>query len=450
MKKGKIIVVDDNQSIRTALKLLLSMEYEQVELLPSPANLLSTIDSFSPDIILLDMNFRQGINDGNEGLFWLGRIKEHTPALPVVLFTAYADIDLAVEALKRGATDFIVKPWDNRKLLNVLRSAITLNTAKSNKRINNKENPDTVQEIFWGESNAITQTKAIANKVAPSEANVLITGENGTGKEILARYIHNLSGRNKEKMVTVDMGSISETLFESELFGHVKGAFTDARTDRKGKFEEAQNSTLFLDEIANLSMPMQAKLLSALQSRTIMRVGSNTPIPIDIRLICATNANMYEAIRRGEFREDLYYRINTIQIEMPPLRERADDIAPMAEFFLKKYSQRYNRSDLSFDTEAIRTLENYSWPGNVRELQHCIEKAVILSSGALIEPEDLMLEPQKEIPVREENLSGSLEDMERRMIESAMRRHEGNMSQVANELGISRPTLYSKLKKHGL
>ncbi|WP_282918225.1 sigma-54-dependent transcriptional regulator [Porphyromonas macacae] len=450
MKKGKIIVVDDNQSIRTALKLLLSMEYEQVELLPSPANLLSTIDSFSPDIILLDMNFRQGINDGNEGLFWLGRIKEHTPALPVVLFTAYADIDLAVEALKRGATDFIVKPWDNRKLLNVLRSAITLNTAKSNKRINNKENPDTVQEIFWGESNAITQTKAIANKVAPSEANVLITGENGTGKEILARYIHNLSGRNKEKMVTVDMGSISETLFESELFGHVKGAFTDARTDRKGKFEEAQNSTLFLDEIANLSMPMQAKLLSALQSRTIMRVGSNTPIPIDIRIICATNANMYEAIRRGEFREDLYYRINTIQIEMPPLRERADDIAPMAEFFLKKYSQRYNRSDLSFDTEAIRTLENYSWPGNVRELQHCIEKAVILSSGALIEPEDLMLEPQKEIPVREENLSGSLEDMERRMIESAMRRHEGNMSQVANELGISRPTLYSKLKKHGL
>lgn len=450
MKKGKIIVVDDNQSIRTALKLLLSMEYEQVELLPSPANLLSTIDSFSPDIILLDMNFRQGINDGNEGLFWLGRIKEHTPALPVVLFTAYADIDLAVEALKRGATDFIVKPWDNRKLLNVLRSAITLNTAKSNTRINNKENPDTVQEIFWGESNAITQTKAIANKVAPSEANVLITGENGTGKEILARYIHNLSGRNKEKMVTVDMGSISETLFESELFGHVKGAFTDARTDRKGKFEEAQNSTLFLDEIANLSMPMQAKLLSALQSRTIMRVGSNTPIPIDIRIICATNANMYEAIRRGEFREDLYYRINTIQIEMPPLRERADDIAPMAEFFLKKYSQRYNRSDLSFDTEAIRTLENYSWPGNVRELQHCIEKAVILSSGALIEPEDLMLEPQKEIPVREENLSGSLEDMERRMIESAMRRHEGNMSQVANELGISRPTLYSKLKKHGL
>lgn len=450
MKKGKIIVVDDNQSIRTALKLLLSMEYEQVELLPSPANLLSTIDSFSPDIILLDMNFRQGINDGNEGLFWLGRIKEHTPALPVVLFTAYADIDLAVEALKRGATDFIVKPWDNRKLLNVLRSAITLNTAKSNTRINNKENPDTVQEIFWGESNAITQTKAIANKVAPSEANVLITGENGTGKEILARYIHNLSGRNKEKMVTVDMGSISETLFESELFGHVKGAFTDARADRKGKFEEAQNSTLFLDEIANLSMPMQAKLLSALQSRTIMRVGSNTPIPIDIRLICATNANMYEAIRRGEFREDLYYRINTIQIEMPPLRERADDIAPMAEFFLKKYSQRYNRPDLSFDTEAIRTLENYSWPGNVRELQHCIEKAVILSSGALIEPEDLMLEPQKEIPVREENLSGSLEDMERRMIESAMRRHEGNMSQVANELGISRPTLYSKLKKHGL
>lgn len=450
MKKDKIIVVDDNQSIRTALKLLLSMEYEQVELLPSPANLLSTIDSFSPDIILLDMNFRQGINDGNEGLFWLGRIKEHTPALPVVLFTAYADIDLAVEALKRGATDFIVKPWDNRKLLNVLRSAITLNTAKSNTRINNKENPDTVQEIFWGESNAITQTKAIANKVAPSEANVLITGENGTGKEILARYIHNLSGRNKEKMVMVDMGSISETLFESELFGHVKGAFTDARTDRKGKFEEAQNSTLFLDEIANLSMPMQAKLLSALQSRTIMRVGSNTPIPIDIRLICATNANMYEAIRRGEFREDLYYRINTIQIEMPPLRERADDIAPMAEFFLKKYSQRYNRPDLSFDTEAIRTLENYSWPGNVRELQHCIEKAVILSSGALIEPEDLMLEPQKEIPVREENLSGSLEDMERRMIESAMRRHEGNMSQVANELGISRPTLYSKLKKHGL
>lgn len=453
MKQGKIIVVDDNQSIRTALKLLLSSQYESVELLASPVNLLSTIAAETPDVVLLDMNFRQGINDGNEGLYWLGQIKERYTRLPVVLFTAYADIDLAVEALKRGATDFVVKPWDNRKLIDTLHSAVEINRKRQEKKTQPDQRTDAEAHEFWGTSEAIRRVRELADKVAPSDANVLITGENGTGKEILARYIHRQSARKAQSMVMVDMGSLSETLFESELFGHVRGAFTDAKTDRTGKFEEAHGSTLFLDEIANLSLPMQAKLLTALQSRTVMRVGSNQPTPIDIRLIAATNANMNESIAQGLFREDLYYRINTICIEMPPLRRRIEDIVPMAQFFLNRYSRRYNRGEMKFGPESEEMMRRYTWPGNVRELQHAIEKAVILSSGSIICMESPMQESQPQVTPdasQSSAWSGSLEEMERRMISAAMKRYGGNLSQVADELGISRPTLYNKLKKYGL
>lgn len=453
MKQGKIIVVDDNQSIRTALKLLLSSQYESVELLASPVNLLSTIAAEAPDVVLLDMNFRQGINDGNEGLYWLGQIKERYARLPVVLFTAYADIDLAVKALKRGATDFVVKPWDNHKLIETLHSAVEINRKRQEKSPQSGQRTDTQAHEFWGASEAIHRVRELADKVAPSDANVLITGENGTGKEILARYIHCQSARKTQSMVTVDMGSLSETLFESELFGHVRGAFTDAKTDRTGKFEEAHGGTLFLDEIANLSLPMQAKLLTALQSRTVMRVGSNQPTPIDIRLIAATNANMNESIAQGLFREDLYYRINTICIEMPPLRRRVEDIVPMAQFFLTRYSRRYNRGELKFSPESKEMMRQYTWPGNVRELQHAVEKAVILSSGSIVKMESPMQEAQPQTtpePSQGTTWSGSLEDMERRMISAAMKRFDGNLSQVADELGISRPTLYNKLKKYEL
>lgn len=453
MKQGKIIVVDDNQSIRTALKLLLSSQYESVELLASPVNLLSTIAAEAPDVVLLDMNFRQGINDGNEGLYWLGQIKERYARLPVVLFTAYADIDLAVKALKRGATDFVVKPWDNHKLIETLHSAVEINRKRQEKSPQSGQRTDTQAYEFWGTSEAIRRVRELADKVAPSDANVLITGENGTGKEILARYIHHQSARKMQSMVTVDMGSLSETLFESELFGHMRGAFTDAKTDRTGKFEEAHGGTLFLDEIANLSLPMQAKLLTALQSRAVTRVGSNQPTPIDIRLIVATNANINESIAQGLFREDLYYRINTICIEMPPLRRRVEDIIPMAQFFLTRYSRRYNRGKLKFNPESEEMMRQYTWPGNVRELQHAVEKAVILSSDSIVKMELPIQEAQPHTapePPQGAVWGGSLEDMERRIISAAMKRFDGNLSRVADELGISRPTLYNKLKKYGL
>ncbi|WP_329904628.1 sigma-54 dependent transcriptional regulator [Porphyromonas pogonae] len=450
MRQGKIIVVDDNQSVRTAVKLLLNNRFEQIELLSSPVSLLSSIREIKPDIVLLDMNFRQGINDGNEGLYWLSEIKSHYPQLPVVLFTAYADIELAVEALKRGATDFVVKPWDNTRLLNTLKSAIEMawEDRKKNKVAPKNNAP---AEIFMGESPAMKKLFNMAMRVAVSDANILITGENGTGKEVVARYIHEQSRRKDSQLVTVDMGAITETLFESELFGHVKGAFTDAKSDRKGKFEEAHGGTLFLDEIGNLPLTLQAKLLVALQSRQVLRVGSNTTIAIDIRLITATNNNLYELTTHGAFREDLLYRINTIALEVPPLRKRVEDIVPMAQFFLDKYATKYEREDLKLSSAAKEELTSYHWPGNVRELQHTIEKAVILCTGNEIVAEDLMLQTDPAYYTKEDSVPEcSLEEMECRMIKASIERNEGNLSKVSAELGITRPTLYSKIKKYNL
>jgi len=454
MKTGSILVVDDNKNVLSALRILLENYFQQVRLLSSPNQLPSALREFAPDVVLLDMNFSAGINSGNEGLYWLSEIKKFDGELPVVLFTAYADIDLAIKALKNGASDFVVKPWDNAKLIATLQAAYTLRLSqKEVKLLREKQGVlsrelNTGETICWGQSSGMNELRRLVEKVAKTDATILITGENGTGKEVIAREIHRLSARNKEVLVTVDMGAVSETLFESELFGHVKGAFTDARTDRAGKFEAANGGTLFLDEIGNLSYPLQAKLLSVIQSRQVVRVGDNKSIPVNIRLLCATNCDLEQAVQKGEFREDLLYRVNTIHIEVPPLRERKADIQELADFLLQKYAVKYRKKELTFSKQTISKLEDYAWPGNVRELQHAIEKAVILCEGNELLPSDFYMKEQNTAPSKIENMS--LEDAERLLISNSIKKNNANLSAVATELGITRPTLYSKIKKYGL
>ncbi len=453
MKKGCILIVDDNKNVLSALRLLLGNYFEEVYLLSSPNTLIHDLKEKNPDVILLDMNFSAGINTGNEGLFWLSEIKKTDKEIPVVLFTAYADIELAVNALKKGATDFVVKPWDNTKLLATLQAAYDLRQSKKEvKKLREKQSVLNEQqnknEICWGQSEVMRNLLMMIEKVAKTDANVLITGENGTGKELIAQKIHFSSLRADETLVNVDMGSITETLFESELFGHIKGAFTDARADRAGKFEAADKGTLFLDEIGNLSYPLQAKLLTALQSRKVTRVGSNSSIPIDIRLISATNKDLFKSVQNGDFREDLLYRINTIHIEVPPLRERREDIVLLSNFFLEKFSQKYNKSGLVLSEKAKSKLENYTWPGNVRELQHAIEKAVILSDNEILQDYDFQTRRIEDKAAVIDSIS--LEEMEKILIEKSLQRHNRNMSVTADQLGITRPTLYSKMKKYGL
>lgn len=454
MKKGCILVVDDNKNVLSALRILLESYFQKVILLNSPNTLVSQLNDNRPDVILLDMNFSAGINSGNEGLYWLSEIKKFDAELPVVLFTAYADIDLAVNALKQGASDFVVKPWDNAKLVATLQSAYSLRQSRKEVKqlrekqtvINRELNRD--EAFCWGQSESMRELRSLLSKVAKTDASILITGENGTGKEVIAREIHRLSVRSEEVLVTVDMGAVSETLFESELFGHVKGSFTDARTDRAGKFEAADGGTLFLDEIGNLNYALQAKLLSVIQSRQVVRVGDNKPIPVDIRLICATNRNLEQSVLNGEFREDLLYRVNTIHLEVPALRERSEDIPELAEFFLLKYSSKYDKKGLTLSKNAIQKLKEYTWPGNVRELQHAMEKAVILCDGAELQADDFYLRKQEKKSPKLANMS--LEDAEKMLIENSITKNNGNMSAVATELGITRPTLYSKIKKYEL
>lgn len=454
MKKGNILIVDDNKNVLSALRILLSDYFENIVLLTSPNTLMSELRDKNPDVVLLDMNFSAGINSGNEGLFWLSEIKKADEELPVVLFTAYADIDLAVKALKGGATDFVVKPWDNAKLLATLQSAYSLRQSRKEvKKLREKQsvlNRDIQKEedICWGKSPAMQRLLTMIKKVAVTDANVLITGENGTGKELIAQMIHRYSPRAAETLIIVDMGAVTETLFESELFGHVKGAFTDAKADRSGKFEAADGGSLFLDEIGNLSYPLQAKLLSALQTRHITRVGSNKSISVDIRLISATNKNLFKSVKKGEFREDLLYRINTIHLEVPPLRERREDIPQLADFFLRRLARKYGKSDLKLGEKALCKLESYAWPGNVRELEHAIEKAVILSDNQELQPNDFYMRTPDETSFVVESFT--LEEMEKILIEKALRKYDNNISAVAAELGISRPTLYSKIRKYEL
>ncbi len=442
-KKGRILVVDDNRGIREALKILLGNSFEQVELLSSPSSLISTVESFRPDVILLDMNFRTDINTGNEGLFYLSEIKARRPEQEVVLFTAYADIALAVEGMKRGAADFIVKPWDNARLID------TLTGIRDRRKGAPKVKPAAAgAEMFWGDSPQMLKLRSDVEKVAATDATVLITGENGTGKDVLAHEIQRLSRRADRQMVCVDAGAITDTLFESELFGHVKGAFTDAKSDHAGKFEQADGGTLFLDEIANIPLQSQAKLLRVIQDRSVTRVGDTKSIPVDIRLICATNADIPSMIRNGLFREDLYYRLNTISLEIPPLRRRADAIVPLAMRFVDEFSKRYSRNVRELSQAAQAELRAYSWPGNVRELRNCIEKAVILSDGAVIE--GFGLDPGTGRCDASISSQDTMEDMEEKTIRAAMERCGGNISLVAKSLNISRPTLYSKLKKYGI
>ena len=430
---GTIIIVDDNKGVLTAVQLLLKNHFSKAITLSSPVSLSSVLREENPEVVLLDMNFTSGINNGNEGLFWLHEIKRQYPNLPVVLFTAYADIDLAVRGIKEGATDFIVKPWDNQKLVETLLNAAS--QAKEGKKKNRKKENPSIAAMYWGESSAMQQLRMLVEKVATTNANILITGENGTGKEMLAREIHALSSRYKETMVSVDMGAITESLFESELFGHVKGSFTDAHADRTGKFEAANHSSLFLDEIGNLPYHLQAKLLTAIQQRSIVRVGSNEPVPVDIRLICATNRNLQGMVDKGEFREDLLYRINTIHVEIPPLRNRREDIVPLAERFITRFCKQYDKAPISLTASACEKLTAHSWYGNIRELEHAIEKAVIICDGNSIPAEMFQLVQKTEIQQTE---ASTLEEMEKAMIRKALDKCGGNLSAVASQLGITR------------
>lgn len=447
-KEGNILIVDDNRSILTSLKMLLSAYFEKVETIASPNLIKSKLQETHTDLVLLDMNFSAGINNGNEGLFWLSEIKREKPEMPVVLITAYAEIELAIQAMKNGAADFIIKPWDNAKLVSTLQTVYqSRKSCRKGIAVEvKKTNPNNSDSMYWGNSPAMQQLRFLAQKVAGTDANVLITGENGTGKEMLARSIWQFSTRKNRPLTCVDMGAITETLFESELFGHVKGAFTDARTDRAGKFEIAHQGTLFLDEIGNLPYYLQSKLLTVIQNRSVIRVGSNTPIHIDIRLICATNCRLDEKVTKGEFREDLLYRINTIHLEIPPLREHKEDILPLADLFLKRYSLRYQKKQPELSDETSELLLSHSWPGNIRELQHVIEKGVIMSENGYIRKNDLQLTPLTTTKPGNESLQ-TLDEMEQNMIKQALAKYKGNMSAVANQLGISRQTLYNKMKK---
>lgn len=452
-KQGTILIVDDNKSVLTAIEMLLTGLFKKVITIANPNRIPAILEAEDIDVVLLDMNFSAGINTGNEGIYWLSEIKKISKELPVVLFTAYADIELAVKAVKEGATDFVVKPWDNAKLIATLLSAYRLNESRSEvKQLREKgevlkKQLSIDEELIWGNSPTMQQLHRLVEKVAGTDANILITGENGTGKEMIAKEIHSLSGRRGEAMISVDMGAITETLFESELFGHVKGAFTDAKEDRAGKFEAANKSSLFLDEIGNLSYSLQSKLLAAIQSRKITRVGSNKAINVDIRLICATNSNLQEMVTNGSFREDLLYRINTIHIEVPPLRKRGDDIIALAEFFLHRYGKKYGKNSLSLTPATQASLLEYSWPGNVRELQHSIEKAVIMCETDDLKPTDFFF---KTVTSGIETKVNTLEEMEKEMIRKAIDHNEGNISAIATQLGITRQTLYNKMKKFGL
>lgn len=446
-QRGTLLIIDDNRNILTSLQYLLNDYFGQVLTLDSPVSVPSLLRRQPVDVVLLDMNFSAGINSGNEGLFWLRKIKQQSPATAVVLFTAYADIHLAVTGIKEGAADFVVKPWDNARLIATLQDALA-SVQKPERKPREEDSP----EMYWGHSAAIRPVRMLVEKVSSTDANILITGENGTGKDMLAREIHRLSGRSGGPMVSVDMGAISESLFESELFGHVKGSFTDAHADRVGRFEVADGGTLFLDEIANLPYYLQPKLLTALQKRCFTKVGSNQPQPTDIRLICATNRNLEEMVRNGEFREDLLYRINTIHIHLPALRERREDILPLARRFLRLYNAQYGRMVEQIAPDAERILLEHPWSGNIRELQHVMEKAVILSDGYELTAGCLSL--SRPLGEKAAEAQGSepqtLEDMESRMIRQAIEQCGGNLSQVATRLGITRQTLYNKMKRYGI
>lgn len=450
--RGKILIVDDNTQILKSLEILLKPEFEEIVLLKNPNQIPFSIQRNYFDLILLDMNFKSGDNSGNEGLFWLSEILKYDPMMVVIMITAYGDIDLAVKAIRNGATDFISKPWDAEKLIITLRNGIKLRSSGVEvKKLQTKQkqiNDDIARQndLFRGTSKKMEEIYRTIDKVAQTDANVLILGENGTGKEVIAREIHIKSRRASEIFLAVDMGSLSENLFESEMFGHVKGSFTDAREDRVGRFETASGGTLFMDEIANMSLASQSKLLGVLQNLQITRIGSNRPIAVDFRLISATNKNPQILLSQGIFREDLLFRINTIQIELPPLRDRREDIPGLSDFYLKHFSLKYEKTEMKFSESAYDSLINYHWSGNVRELKHTIEKTVILTENAIIKASDLDLRPR--FSDRAAEYDERLSDIEKNAIVKVLEKCRGNITQAAKILDISRTTLYTKMKEY--
>jgi DNA-binding NtrC family response regulator len=458
-KHGKILIVDDNEDLLKAAKMHLKRHFAQVDIEKNPEAIPALMNNEDYDVILLDMNFTKDVSSGSEGYYWLEKILGLDPSAVVVLITAYGDVQMAVKAIKAGATDFVLKPWENEKLLATLFSAMrlresrdTIETLKIKNHEINQEINERYSEII-GTSPAMQKIFQTIDRVAKTDANVLILGENGTGKELIARAIHRNSSRQNETFASVDLGSITETLFESELFGHKKGSFTDAKEDRAGRFELANNGTLFLDEIGNLSMPLQAKLLTVLQNRKVSRVGSNKDTNIDIRLICATNMPLYEMVKENRFRQDLLYRINTIEIEIPPLRDRFEDIPLLASHFLKHYAARYNKTVSKISDGALTRMHKHHWPGNIRELQHAIERAVILSNGSVLQPEDFNFNANNGGGKDDGQLNleqYNLEEVEKLLIRKVLKKYNGNITQAASELGLTRSSLYRRLEKYGL
>jgi two-component system response regulator HydG len=453
---GKILIVDDDEDVLLAAKMLLKKHAHQVIIEKNPNKIPFLVNNENFDVILLDMNFSKDITSGKEGFYWLNEITNRDPSAVVIMITAFGDVEMAVRALKEGATDFVLKPWQNEKLLATISAAIKLRKSydevdhlKQTKKQLQDDSNQPFREII-GNSTAIQEVFDVIEKVAGTDANVLILGENGTGKELVARALHQQSRRNDNVFIGVDMGAITESLFESELFGHKKGSFTDAKDDRAGRFEVANNGTLFLDEIGNLSLPLQSKLLTVLQSREVTRIGSNKPIPIDIRLICATNMPIYDMVADNSFRQDLLYRINTVEIHLPPLRDRQEDIPLLAGHFVNDYCKKYRKTSKTLSASGIKRLQKYSWPGNIRELQHAIERAVIMSEEDTLSPEDFFFlannPSSNDIQVDNYNL----EEIEKNIIQKAINKHNGNISKAAKELGLTRASLYRRLEKHGL
>uniref|UniRef100_UPI00404B794C sigma-54-dependent transcriptional regulator n=1 Tax=Fulvivirga sp. TaxID=1931237 RepID=UPI00404B794C len=450
-------MIDDDEDVLLAAKLLLKKHAHQVIIEKNPKKIPFLLNNDTYDVILLDMNFSKDITSGKEGYYWLSQILEHDPDAVVILITAFGDVEMAVKALKEGATDFVLKPWQNEKLLATVSTAIKLKHSYKEvdklKKAKEQLEADLNQPFkdIIGSSSSIKEVFSLIEKVAKTDANVLILGENGTGKELVARAIHQRSLRKDQSFIGVDMGAITQTLFESELFGHKKGSFTDAKDDRAGRFELANGGTLFLDEIGNLSMPLQSKLLTVLQNREVTRIGSNTAIPIDIRLVCATNMNVHDMVNESTFRQDLLYRINTVEIKIPALRDRIEDIPLLANHFLTSYTKKYRKEIMRISPEAITSLQKYHWPGNIRELQHAIERAVIMSDNQTLEVNDFFFlkgGQNSSDDVITDNLN--LDDVERNVIKRAINIHDGNISKAAKELGLTRASLYRRLEKHGL
>ncbi len=454
--KAKILIVDDDTDILLAAKMFLRQHLQTIHTEKNPENLPGLLHGESYDVILLDMNFSREATSGKEGFYWLNKILEVDPAAIVIFITGYGDIELAVQGIKEGASNFILKPWDNQKLLATIEASLKIRESKlelESLRSANKLLVADQNQVFSnliGKSQAMKKVMKMVEKVAKTDANVLILGENGTGKEVIARTIHRNSNREDKVFINVDLGAITESLFESELFGYKKGAFTDAREDRAGRFEAANKGTIFLDEIGNLSLNLQSKLLSVLQSRKVVRLGSNKEIPIDVRLICATNMPLYKMVKENKFRQDLLYRINTVSIKIPPLRERIEDIEPLVEYYLDVYCKKYKMPKKRITGGTLKRLQKHNWPGNIRELQHAVERAVILSEGNILEPQDFFMDDDSS---HKEDLlpaNFNIEETEKFLIRKVIDKHDGNISRAAHELGLTRASLYRRIEKYGL